>query len=231
MPVGNGLSRILANYDGTFDSVSTLAHELGHAYHNLNQENVPALLRSNPMTLAETASILNETVIVEAALASLPPDEQLPIIETDLLGSAQVVVDIHSRFLFESAVFAERSGRELSPGRLCELMEEQQRATYGEALATYHPYAWAAKPHYTARDFYNYPYTFGLLYGLGLYRQYEEDPAGFVAGYDDMLASTGKHDASALAARYGIDLEDRGFWEQGLDVIRARIDRFDSLVG
>ncbi len=228
--VGNGKSRILANFEESFDSVSTLAHELGHAYHNLNLAQHPPLLRDTPMTLAETASIMNETVIVQAALRTLPPAEQLPILETDLQGAAQVVVDIHARFLFESWVFERRSQRELSPEEFNELMLEAQRETYGDALATYHPYMWAVKPHYYGTDFYNYPYTFGLLFGLGLYRHYQEDPEGFLERYDALLASTGMHTAQELAARFGINIEDRRFWEEGLEVLAERVARFERLV-
>jgi oligoendopeptidase F len=141
MGVGQGKSRILANFEESFDSVSTLAHELGHAYHN-------HCLRSYPMTLAETASIMNETIVAQAALKTLPEREQLPILEADLQGAAQVVVDIHSRFLFEKAVFERRAARELSPDEFCALMLDAQKATYGDALASYHPYMWAVKPHY-----------------------------------------------------------------------------------
>ncbi|AEB12679.1 M3 family oligoendopeptidase [Marinithermus hydrothermalis] len=230
MSVGKGESRILANFEESFDSVSTLAHELGHAYHNLNLAQHPPLLRDTPMTLAETASIMNETVIVQAALQALPPEEQLPILETDLQGAAQVVVDIHARFLFESWVFERRATRELSPEEFNELMLEAQRETYGDALATYHPYMWAVKPHYYGTDFYNYPYTFGLLFGLGLYRHYQEAPEGFLERYDALLASTGMHTAQELAARFGIDIEDRRFWEEGLEVLAERVARLEQLV-
>ena len=229
MHVGGGASRILANYSPTFDAVSTLAHELGHAYHNLRLAERPALLRTTPMTLAETASIMNETVVTQAALAELEGDEALAVLETWLQGAAQVVVDIHSRFLFESWVFERRAARELAPEEFSGLMEEAQRRTYGDALASYHPYMWAVKPHYYGSDFYNYPYTFGLLFGLGLYRAYQNDPAGFGERYDALLSDTGLEDAAALAGRFGFDLEDEAFWAGGLKFLAGQIDRFEAL--
>ncbi|MCX7750864.1 MAG: M3 family oligoendopeptidase [Candidatus Bipolaricaulota bacterium] len=229
MGVGEGNSRILANFEESFDSVSTIAHELGHAYHNHCLRDRPPLLRLYPMTLAETASIMNETIVVQAALRTLPPEEGLPILEADLQGAAQVVVDIHSRFLFEKAVFEKRAGRELSPEELCSLMVEAQKATYGDALASYHPYMWAVKPHYYGTDFYNFPYTFGLLFGLALYGKYVAEGKAFVAKYDDLLASVGMYPAAELARRFGFDLASRAFWEGGMAILGQRIAQFEAL--
>jgi len=231
MHVGGGASRILANYTPSFDAVSTLAHELGHAYHNLRLAGRPPLLRRTPMTLAETASIMNEIVVTRAALAEATGDDAAAILDTWLGGAAQVVVDIHSRFLFESWVFERRSERELAPEEFSELMVLAQERTYGEALATRHPYMWAVKPHYYGSDFYNYPYTFGLLFGLGLYRAFEDDPKGFRERYDALLSDTGVADAAALAARFGYDLEGEGFWAAGLEQLDADVLRFERLVG
>lgn len=229
MPIGQGKSRILANFEQSFDSVSTIAHELGHAYHNHCLRQQPPLLRMYPMTLAETASIMNETIVVQAALRVLPEREQLPILEADLQGAAQVVVDIHSRFLFENAVFERRAKRELSADEFCSLILDAQKETFGEALATYHPYMWAVKPHYYSTNFYNFPYTFGLLFGLALYQRYVNEGEAFVSSYDDLLASVGVSPADELAAQFGFDLESRAFWEGGLAVLEGRVSRFEEL--
>jgi oligoendopeptidase F len=145
-----------------------------------------------------------------------------------------VVVDITSRFLFEQRVFERRLARELSVDEFCGLMLETQRETYGDGLdqERLHPYMWAAKGHYySTRSFYNYPYMFGLLFGLGLYARYQADPERFKAGYDDLLSATGMDDAAALAGRFGIEIRTPDFWHASLDVIRADIDRFEALVG
>ncbi len=225
-------SRILANYEPSFNSVGTLAHELGHAYHNLNLSERAPLQRSTPMTLAETASIFCETIVVQAALRSASPQEQIAILEASLQSACQVVVDITSRFLFEQSVFERRQRRELSVAEFNELMLDAQRETYGDGLdpATLHPYMWAAKPHYYGSTFYNYPYMFGLLFGLGLYARYQSDPDSFKAGYDDLLSSTGMSDAAELAERFGIDIRSVDFWRASFDVLRGDIDRFEALV-
>lgn len=227
-------SRILANFKPAFGGVSTLAHELGHAYHNLNLAQRSMLQRATPMTLAETASIFCETIVRRAALHEAEQQEQIAILEASLQGACQIVVDIFSRFLFESAVFERRRERELSVEEFNQLMLDAQRETYGDGLdqSALHPYMWAVKNHYysTGRSFYNYPYMFGHLFGLGLYARYQADPEAFKAAYDDLLSATGLADAATLAARFGIDIRTPEFWRASLDVIRADIARFEALV-
>jgi pepF/M3 family oligoendopeptidase len=227
--VGGGKSRILLNHEENFDKVTTLAHELGHAYHNLCRNRVPATVRPSPSTLAETASIMAESILVQAALKQFPQAEQLVILETDLQGAAVVVVDIQARFLFERAVFAKRRERELSPQEFCDLMQGAQSQTYGDGLASYHPYQWAVKGHYYGSNFYNFPYTFGMLFSLAIYQRYQQDPEGFVGQYDDLLASAGMHPAKDLAASFGFDLESPEFWAGGVGVLEERIERFVEL--
>jgi pepF/M3 family oligoendopeptidase len=227
-------SRIMSNFKPAFGGMSTLAHELGHGYHNLNLAQRTMLQRDTPMTLAETASIFCETIVREAALAGATPAERLEILEASLQGSCQVVVDITSRFLFEQRVFEGRRQRELSVDELNTLMLEAQRETYGDGLdaALLHPYMWAMKPHYysAGRSFYNFPYMFGLLFGLGLYARYRKDPDAFRASYDELLASTGLADAATLAARFGIEIRTPAFWTASLDIVRRDIARFEALV-
>jgi oligoendopeptidase F len=226
-----GESRILMNYDGSFNSVSTLAHELGHGYHNLNLAHRTPMQRMTPSTLAETASIFCETLVYDAAMREAGPEERVALLENSLQRSLMVVVDIHSRFLFEKAVFEGRARRELAWRELNDLMVDAQRQTYGDGLdpAHLHPYMWAVKGHYYGPRFYNYPYTFGLLFGLGLYAQYREAPDRFRAGYDELLSATGMADAATLAARFGIETREEAFWRSSLDVIRRDIDEFESL--
>lgn len=228
MHVGDGASRILMNFDGSIDAVHTLAHELGHAFHNEALRERTPLQRSTPMALAETASIFCETILTDRALASAQGGERLALLEADLQGACQVVVDIRSRFLFESRVFERRRGSTLAVRELSELMREAQVEAYGDGLDAdaLHPLMWAAKPHYYGSTFYNWPYTFGLLFGLGLYARWLDDPDGFAGAYTDMLSSTGMETASQLAARFGIDIADQAFWTASLDVVRARIDDF-----
>ena len=224
-------SRVLTNFTGSFNSVQTLAHELGHAYHNVNLARRTPVQRDTPMALAETASIFCQTIIVQAGLASASQGEKIAILENDLQSNCQVVVDIHSRFLFEKSVFEGRARRELSVEELNQLMLDAQEQTYGDGLdpKLCHPYMWAVKPHYYGASYYNWPYTFGLLFGLGLYSQYEADAEKFRAGYDELLASTGQDDAATLASRFGIDVRSSDFWRSSLDVIVRRIDEFERL--
>ncbi len=231
-------SRVLCNFDGTLDQVSTIAHELGHAFHNecAYQAGKTPLQQSTPMTMAETASIMCETIVMQAVLAQTSdPQDELAILETMLIGDSQVIVDIYSRYLFEKEVFERRQQAELSADDFCEIMERAQKATYGEGVDEQHlnRYMWAWKPHYyrAGLSFYNFPYAFGLLFGIGLYAIYHQRGPSFVPEYKSLLASTGEDSAADLAARFGIDIRSRKFWEDSLAVIAERIERYCALAG
>lgn len=231
LPVRGGESRVLLNFDGSFGSVQTLAHELGHAFHNANLAERTPLQRQTPMALAETASIFCETVLVDAGLRHADDQSRLTIIDTDLQGATQVVVDIHSRFLFESELCRRRADGPRSVAELDELMLDCQEQAYGDGLdpGARHPSMWAVKGHYYT-PFYNWPYTFGLLFGIGLFARYQQDPDRFRAGYDELLSATGMDDAAGLAARFAIDVRDPAFWADGLAVLTRRITDFDRLI-
>ncbi|MBC8136628.1 MAG: M3 family oligoendopeptidase [Fibrella sp.] len=224
-------SRILHNYRPSFDSVSTLAHELGHGYHNLCLAERTALQSGTPMTLAETASIFCETIVKEAVLKTANPAEQVAILEASLQGQCQVVVDITSRFLFEKGVFERRRERELSVDEFCTLMTDAQKDTYGDGLdeTKLHPFMWAVKGHYYGATFYNFPYMFGLLFGLGLYAQYQTEGESFRPRYDELLSRTGMTEAATLANGFGINIRDEAFWKSSLDLIGQDIEKFIAL--
>ena len=231
MPFIDDRSLVLLNWSGSVDSAQTTAHELGHAYHNTQLAHRTSMQKAVPMALAETASIFCETLVVEEGLGRLQGRDRLALLDTDLQGSAQVVVDIHSRFLFETEVFARRQRRTLGVSELNELMLQAQADAYGDGIdqSTAHPHMWVLKPHYYGSHFYNWPYTYGLLFGLGLYAQYRNDPERFRSHYDDALSRAGMATAEELGAVFGFDVTDVGFWRASLDVVRARIASYDGL--
>ena len=229
-------SRILANFDGSFDQVSTLAHELGHAFHNecAYKANKTVLQQLTPMTLAETASTMCETIVTEAVLASTDdPQEELAVLEAQLIAAAGVIVDIYSRYLFEKEVFERREQSELSADDFNEIMERTQKETYGDGLDERYlqKFMWTWKPHYYSPglSFYNYPYAFGLLFATGLYAIYKQRGESFVLDYKNLLASTGEETAAKLAKRFGIDITKRKFWDDSLAIIGKRVDRYCEL--
>jgi len=231
---GVGESRVLCNFDGSLNQVSTLAHELGHAYHTECRAGKTCLQRITPMTLAETASNFCQTIVTDATLAqAASAEEELAILETSLIQATQVIVDITSRYLFEKEVFERREKAELSADDFCDIMLRCQGATYGDGLDKRYlnKYMWAWKPHYySARlSFYNYPYAFGLLFGTGLYAVYRHRGSAFVPQYKALLASTGEARPADLAARFGIDIRQPGFWKDSLNVIAAQVERYLEL--
>ncbi len=229
-------SRILCNFDGSLDQVMTIAHELGHGYHNYNmfQAGKTPLQRQTPMTMAETASIMCETIVFNAVLKEISdPQEELALLETALIGDSQVIVDIYSRFLFEKEVFERRERAELSADELSEIMEEAQAQTYGDGLDPdyRHKFMWTWKPHYyySGLSFYNFPYAFGMLFGVGLYAIYQNRGEDFIPDYKALLSSTGDAPAAELASRFDIDIRSKKFWEDSLAVVGRRIDRYCAL--
>ena len=231
MPFVDDRSLVLLNWSDSVDSVQTTAHELGHAYHNVTLAGRTQLQRRLPMALAETASIFCETLVVEAGLSKLTGNDRLALLDVDLVGSTQVIVDIRSRFLFETEVFARRQRRTLGVGELNDLMNEAQAEAYGDGIdqSTAHPYMWLLKPHYYGSHFYNWPYTYGLLFGLGLFARYADDPDRFRAGYDDLLSRAGMDTAEQLGAVFDLDVTDQAFWDASIDVLRRRIVEYESL--
>ncbi|MCX7883846.1 MAG: M3 family oligoendopeptidase [Caloramator sp.] len=227
-------SRIMANFTGSFNDMSTLAHELGHAFHGNCLTSESYLNCDYPMPLAETASIFNETVITNAALKKASKDEALSILENGLQGSTQVIVDILSRYIFETEVFRKREESSLSVEELKEIMLHAQRQTYGDGLDEnyLHPYMWVCKPHYYYADcnFYNFPYAFGELFAKGLYAEYVKKGSSFFEDYENLLKVTGKMKVRDVALIMGIDIHSIDFWRSSLNVIKEDIEKFISLV-
>lgn len=227
------MSYVMANFDGSYASVGTLAHELGHAYHDSRLNDVSVLMCDSPMPLAETASIFNETLLTEKALETAGDGAKIALLEQQIGDAAQVVVDILSRYLFESEVVERRKDHPLSPRELCAIMLEAQKQTYGDGLDPkfLHPYMWACKPHYysTSLHFYNFPYAFGMLFALGVYARYREKGAAFLPEYDRLLASTGSASVRDAAASIGVDVTDESFWAQSIRTLEAKLDELERL--
>ncbi len=223
-------SRILANFTGSFNDVMTLAHELGHGYHGECLKEETHLNSDYPMPIAETASIFCETIIKDAALKQASKEESFSILESSLSGAGQVIVDIYSRYLFESELFYKRESGSLSVRELKEMMLEAQRLAYGQGLdhQWLHPYMWVVKPHYYSAEynFYNFPYAFGLLFAKGLYAKYLEMGSEFVEIYDKLLAVTGKNSIAAVGRIVDVDVRSKDFWLASLRLLEADIEKF-----
>ena len=228
-----GESRILTNFDGLFTDVVTLAHELGHAFHNLCIKDHRPLNQGYSMPVAETASTFNECVVMNAAIKEAASrDEKLALLESQLQDATQIICDIYSRFRFEAKVFENRENQFMHAGTLCDIMLDAQKQSYGDGLDhdVLHPYMWVCKSHYYGPTFYNFPYAFGGLFARGLYAQYEKEGASFVPKYKKLLYTTPIATAEDVAKVAGIDLTDKDFWRGALGTIADCIDQFCALV-
>ena len=229
-----GESRILTNFDGMFGDVVTLAHELGHAFHNQCIKDHRSLNHDYSMPLAETASTFNECVVMASAISkAADKDEKIALIESQLQDITQVICDIYSRFRFEAAVFQNREEKFMDAATLCSFMEDAQKKSYGDGLdhSCLHPFMWICKSHYYGPTFYNFPYAFGALFARGLYAQYEKEGAAFVPKYKKLLYTTAVASAEDTAKVAGIDLTDKEFWRAALQTVADQIDQFCALVG
>ena len=226
-------SRVLTNFTGSLSDVVTLAHELGHAYHGLHIENHRPLNQDYSMPVAETASTFNENIIMNTAIKEASNEEKIALIESQLQDTTQIIVDIYSRYLFESAVFENREQSFMFSKDLEEMMLSAQKEAYGDGLdqAYLHPYMWACKPHYysTGLSFYNFPYAFGGLFSKGLYAIYQEQPEGFVEKYQELLRATTVSSVEDTAKVLGVDVSTPEFWKKALAEVAESIEAFIAL--
>ena len=228
-----GQSRILTNFDGMFTDVVTLAHELGHAFHNQCIRDHRPLNQGYSMPLAETASTFNECVVMNAAIRSAANDaERIALIESQLQDATQIICDIYSRYRFETMVFANREQKFMNSDALCGFMMEAQKQSYGDGLDhnCLHPFMWVCKSHYYGPTFYNFPYAFGGLFARGLYAQYVKEGAPFVEKYKKLLNTTPVATAEDVAKVADIDLTDKNFWRGALQTIADQIDLLCGLL-
>ena len=223
-------SRILTNFSGTFGSITTLAHELGHAYHGKQIEDHRPLNTGYTMPVAETASNFNELIIVNGAIENTTGEEKIRLIETQLQDMTQIIVDIYSRFLFEDEVIRRRKDTFLFADDLCKIMTDAQKEAFGDGLDPdqMHPYMWCCKSHYyrAGLSYYNFPYAFGGLFSRGLYAKYLEEGEAFLPKYRALLKATTVDTVEHVASIAGIDLTKPEFWRQSLKTITDQIDLF-----
>ncbi|MFG6117076.1 M3 family oligoendopeptidase [Halobacillus sp. MO56] len=228
-------TRIFMTYSGTASNVATLAHELGHAYHQHVMNDLPILNQGYAMNVAETASTFAEMIVADAAVKNAKTKaEKLALLEDKVQRSVAFFMNIHARFIFETRFYEERKQGMVPTDRLNELMVDAQKEAYQEALGEYDPYFWASKLHFhiTGVPFYNFPYTFGYLFSLGIYAKAIKEGEGFEDKYISLLQDTGKMRVEDLALKHlGVDLEDEAFWEDALQLCIADVEEFLSLTG
>ena len=227
------ISRVMTNFAGSASDVSTLAHELGHAFNNRMLHHKPIMMTETPMPLAETASTFNETLLIAQMLKTATPEEELTLLDSCLTEQTQTMVDIYSRFLFEQKVVAAQADHALDVDELKETMLWAQEQSYGDGLDPEyrHPYMWACKSHYysTGVHFYNFPYAFGGLFARGLYARYEQEGEAFVPVYCDLLSRFGSDTIANVTASVGIDVTTPDFWRSAVESVLVQVRRFVEL--
>lgn len=226
-------SRIFMTYSGTTANVFTLAHELGHAYHNFAVRHLPMLNQQYRMNVAETASTLAEMVLIDSMIKkSTNPQEKRSLLDNKLQRAVIFLMNIHARFLFELRFYEQRKRGMVIASELNRMMEDAQKEAFADMLKEWHPRFWASKGHFyaTGAPFYNFPYTFGYLFSMGIYAQALESPEGFDERYNALLRDTGRMTVETLASKHlGVDLSKPQFWQEGLTLVERDIATFVSL--
>lgn len=226
-------SRIFMTYSNSVNEVATLAHELGHAFHSSVMWDLPALNRDYAMNVAETASTFAELIVADATLkAAKTKEEKINLLDTKLQNALAMFMNIHSRFIFENRFYSARQEGLVSEEEITQMMVEAQKEGYHDALATYHPHFWAAKLHFFIDDvpFYNFPYTFGYLFSLGIYAYANKKGTSFEQEYIELLKDTASMTTEELAQKHlGVDLTKPDFWQAGIDMVLEDINSFMTL--
>lgn len=226
-------SRIFMTFTGSPSDTSTLAHELGHAFHSHVMKDLPELNQGYAMNVAETASTFAETIIADATVKNAATDEEkISLLANKLEGATAMFLNIRARFLFEDSFYTERAKGIVSEKRLNELMVEAQKEAFGESLSSYHPHFWAAKLHFfiDSVPFYNFPYTFGYLFSLGIYAEYLKQPEGFEEKYIALLRDTGSMKVEDLAKKHlDVDVTKEEFWAAGIELVGKDVEEFVKL--
>lgn len=226
----SGQSRIFMTFEGNTSNIFTLAHELGHAYHQHVMNDLPFMAQGYPMNVAETASTFAEMIVADAALKRAETrGERLALLADKAERAVAFFMNIHTRFIFETGFYDERKKGLVSVERLNELMENAQKKAFRDALDLYHPHFWASKLHFyaTSQPFYNFPYTFGYLFSSGVYARALAEGPGFEKKYVELLRDTGRTTVEDLAARHlGVDLRQPEFWQGAVDLAVADVREF-----
>ena len=230
----NHESRIFMTFGGKPTATQTLAHELGHAYHNWVLRDLPRRQCDFPSTLAETASTFAESIIREASYAAAKDDQiRLGLLDRKLTDAAIMVMNIPARFHFERAMFAARAENELTADELSELTVRVFDDAFFGGLGEHDEMFWASKLHFylTEAPFYNFPYSVGFLFSLGLYAQAMEQGPSFAKTYIETLRLTGYKSCEEVAKEVlDVDLSKPDFWESALALIKTDIETFEKLI-
>ena len=226
-------SRIFMTYGESVNEVSTLAHELGHAFHSHVMWDLPTLNQDYAMNVAETASTFAELIVADATLKEAKTDEEkINLLDVKLQNAIAMFMNIHARFIFESNFYAARQKGLVATDEITRLMVEAQKEAYINGLGSYHPHFWAAKLHFFIDEvpFYNFPYTFGYLFSLGIYAKASQNADGFEDQYIALLRDTASMTTEELAKKHlDTDLHQATFWQAGIDMVLKDIATFMEL--
>lgn len=218
---------------GSLEDTSTLAHELGHAYHSWVMRDLPTMQQDYPMTLAETASIFAETALSDSLMKTGSPEMKFEICWSSVVDATSLLLNIPSRFEFEKMFYEARPNGFVSPRELTEMTDKAWRKWFGDDLSQTESRYWMTKLHFSISSvsFYNFPYSFGYLFSLGIYSRREELGDRFAQAYRDILRDTGRMTAEDVIQKHlGEDIRKPEFWLKSLAIVEEKVARFEKLL-
>jgi oligoendopeptidase F len=225
--------RVYMTYMGSRKDISTLAHELGHAYHSWVMRDLPLAEQDYPMTLAETASIFAETVLNDTLLdAARTKEEKIEFAWSAVSNALSLLLNIPARYVFEKSFYEKRQERSLNVEEFKGLMDKAWTDCYGDLLSENDKMFWAHKLHFaiTGVSFYNFPYSFGYLFSLSIYARKEKYGAEFMDKYKALLLDTGRMSAEDLIQKHlGEDITEPKFWQKPIDTVIQQLEQFKQL--
>ncbi|RIW37423.1 oligoendopeptidase F [Bacillus salacetis] len=226
-------SRILMTFRGNYLDVITLAHELGHAYHNYILDEEPAFSREKGTSVAETASTFCENLVLDSAMSKAEnKSEKLSLLESKISAGLSYLSMIPSRFRFEQKFYEKRKEGLVSAIEITDLTAEAEREGYGEYVDGVHKHSWITTSHFysTEKAFYNIPYTIGYLFSNGVYSLAKKEGKSFSSRYDELLRNSGRMTVEQLAETYlNADLHEEAFWQAAIQPVVEAIEEYIEL--
>lgn len=226
-------SRIFLTYRETYQDVLTLAHELGHAYHNFIIHDEPALAQQKGISVAETASTFMENLVLDAVIDQTSNEQdKLALLELKIKNGLMYVGAVPNMFRFEQAFYEKRKQGPLSVQEINGLLSDVENSFYEGQIEDLALYKWMYTSHFydAEKPFYNIPYTIGYLFSNGIYEMANLEPNGFEERYDELLRNSGRMTVEQLAQTFlNVDISKREFWHASQQPLKDAIDEYMRL--
>lgn len=225
---------ILLNYNGDYDGVSTLAHEMGHSIHTYySTKTQPYIYSDYSLFCAETASTTNESLLIHHLIdKETDRDRKLYLINSQL---EQIRTTVFRQLLFaEFELFTHEkteSGVQLTAKDLCSFWHDINIQYYGPEMTVdpENDMEWARIPHFY-RDFYVYQYATGYAAANSFSRMILSGGENAVEKYKGFLKSGSSDYPIDILRKAGVDMETEKPMEEVIHTFDGLLDMLESAI-